>query len=113
MKEAAFSTVGAIALHAVRTAGLQIGESVGVIGVGLVGNLVAQIAKASGCRVVSIDLRDDRLELARNVGVHLAVKADDPSLSSHVLNFTGGSGSTTCLFARRQLATSRSTWPGD
>ncbi|HEV2139129.1 MAG TPA: bi-domain-containing oxidoreductase [Nitrososphaerales archaeon] len=91
-KEAAFSTVGAIALHAVRTAGLQIGETVGVIGVGLVGNLVAQNSKASGCRVVSIDLRDDRLELARELGVRLAVRADDPSLSSHVLNFTGGVG---------------------
>ncbi|HEV2227070.1 MAG TPA: bi-domain-containing oxidoreductase [Nitrososphaerales archaeon] len=91
-KEAAFSTVGAIALHAVRTAGLQIGETVGVIGVGLVGNLVAQISRASGCRVVSIDLRDDRLELAKELAARLAVRADDPSLSSHILNFTGGVG---------------------
>jgi len=92
MREAAFSAVGAIALHAARTAGLQIGESVGVLGVGLVGNLVAQIAKASGCRVVCLDLRDDRLELARNLGVGLPLKVDDQSLESHISNFTGGIG---------------------
>ncbi len=92
MKEAAFSTVGAIALHAVRTAGLQIGESVGVLGVGLVGNLVAQTARASGCRVVCLDLRDDRLELARKLGIGLPLRVDDPSLASHISNFTGGIG---------------------
>jgi predicted dehydrogenase/threonine dehydrogenase-like Zn-dependent dehydrogenase len=92
MKEAAFSTVGAIALHAVRTAGLQIGESVGVLGVGLVGNLVAQIAKASGCRVVCLDLRDDRLELTRRLGIGLSFRVDDPSLASHISDFTGGIG---------------------
>ncbi|MDA4126850.1 MAG: Gfo/Idh/MocA family oxidoreductase [Thaumarchaeota archaeon] len=92
MKEAAFGTIGAIALHAVRIASLQIGERVGVIGVGLVGNLVAQIARASGCTVVCMDLRDDRLELARAAGIELVVKSDDASLSSHVLNFSGGVG---------------------
>jgi predicted dehydrogenase/threonine dehydrogenase-like Zn-dependent dehydrogenase len=92
MKDAAFSTVGAIALHAVRTAGLQIGESVGVMGAGLVGNLVAQIAKASGCKVACFDLRDDRLELARKLGVDLVLRSDDSMLSSHVLSITGGVG---------------------
>ena len=92
MKEAAFSTIGAIALHAIRTAGLQIGETVGVMGAGLVGNLVAQIAKASGCRVVCSDLREERLELAKSLGIDLAFRADDPSLATHVLNFTSGVG---------------------
>ena len=92
MREAAFSTVGAIATHAVRIAGLEIGESVGVLGAGLVGNLVAQIARASGCRVVCIDLRSDRLELAKAVGITLALKADDESLDAHISNFTGGVG---------------------
>ena len=91
-KEAAFSTVGAIALHAVRTANLQIGESVGVLGFGLVGSLVAQIAEASGCRVVSMDLRDDRLDLARRLTSGLAMRSDDGAIESHILNFTGGVG---------------------
>jgi predicted dehydrogenase/threonine dehydrogenase-like Zn-dependent dehydrogenase len=92
MKEAAFSTVGAIALHAVRTAGLQIGDNVGVLGVGLVGNLVGQVAKASGCHVVCIDRRDDRLELAGRLGIGPSFRADDQSLAPHVSSFTGGIG---------------------
>ena len=92
MKGAAFSTVGAIGLHAVRTANLQIGESVAILGFGLVGSLVAQMAEAAGCRVVSLDLRDDRLELARAVVSGPAMRSDDASLQSHILNFTGGVG---------------------
>jgi len=92
MKEAAFATIGTIAIHAVRIGQLQVGETVGVIGVGLVGNLVAQIAKASGCKVVCIDLKDARLSLAVELGIDLALKADDPTLVAHISNFTRGIG---------------------
>ena len=91
-KEAAFSTIGAIALHAVRTAHLQIGETVGVMGVGLVGNLVAQISRASGCRVLCLDTRDDRLQLARELGLDTALRADDPAAPQLVSSFTDGVG---------------------
>jgi NADPH:quinone reductase-like Zn-dependent oxidoreductase len=63
-EDAAFTTVGAIALHGVRRSDARIGESVVVIGVGLVGNLVVQICKAAGCRVVAVDARQSRLDLA-------------------------------------------------
>jgi predicted dehydrogenase len=52
----AFTTVGAIALHGVRQAGVAIGEQVAVIGLGLVGQLAAQILRAAGCRVLGVDL---------------------------------------------------------
>src|SRR3954468_12247062 len=48
----AHATVGAIALHGVRQAGVQVGERVGVIGLGLVGQLAIQLLQASGCEVV-------------------------------------------------------------
>jgi predicted dehydrogenase/threonine dehydrogenase-like Zn-dependent dehydrogenase len=92
MKEAAFSTIGAIAVHAVRTGQVQVAESVGVIGAGLVGNLVAQIAKASGCRVLCIDPRSDRLSLSRELGADLTLTTDDPALTSHISHFTRGIG---------------------
>jgi len=57
-EQAAFATVGAIALHAVRQADVRIGERVAVVGVGLVGRLAAQILRAAGCRVVGIDLEE-------------------------------------------------------
>ncbi|MDA4127896.1 MAG: bi-domain-containing oxidoreductase [Thaumarchaeota archaeon] len=91
-QDAAFGTVGAIALHGFRRSGAQIGETVGVIGAGLVGNLIVQIAKAAGCRVIAIDTREDRLDLARHVGADLTIPSSDQRLAEHVLNFSGGKG---------------------
>ena len=48
--EGAFVTVGSIALHGVRQAGLSVGETVCVIGMGLVGQITSQICKASGVK---------------------------------------------------------------
>lgn len=72
----AFSTLGAIALHGFRLAQPQIGESVAVIGLGLLGQLTIQIARAAGCRVFGIDLSADRVALARQFGVAAAGRAD-------------------------------------
>lgn len=92
LQDAAFATVGAIALHGFRRSGSQIGETVGVIGAGLVGNLTVQIAKAAGCRVVAIDLREDRLELAKAIGADLTLLSNDGHLADHVLYFSEGRG---------------------
>jgi predicted dehydrogenase/threonine dehydrogenase-like Zn-dependent dehydrogenase len=89
-RTAAFTTIGAIALHAFRQSRAQIGEYVAVIGVGLVGNLVSQIARASGCMVAALDLRDDRLELAKSLGADHACRSDDPLLIQHLSHFTNG-----------------------
>lgn len=55
LAHAAFTTVGAIALHAVRQSDARIGENVAVIGLGLIGQLTVQILKAAGCRVTGSD----------------------------------------------------------
>jgi predicted dehydrogenase/threonine dehydrogenase-like Zn-dependent dehydrogenase len=68
-ESAAFTTLGAIALHGFRLAEPQIGESVAVIGLGLVGLLAAQIATAAGCNVLGIDLDADRIALASSLGL--------------------------------------------
>ena len=65
---AAFTVLGAIALQGVRLAQPTLGESVAVIGLGLVGLLTVQILRANGCRVLGIDLDASRLELARGFG---------------------------------------------
>lgn len=66
---AAYTTVGAIALQGVRNADVRVGESVAVIGLGLIGQLACQILTASGARVVGIDLSPDRCRLAGESGV--------------------------------------------
>ncbi|HKP37829.1 MAG TPA: zinc-binding dehydrogenase, partial [Pyrinomonadaceae bacterium] len=64
----AFSTVGAIALQGVRLAELTLGESVVVIGLGLIGQLTVQLLHAHGCRVFGIDLDEQRIDLAKRLG---------------------------------------------
>src|ERR1017187_4240023 len=66
--EAAFTTVGAVALHGVRTADVKLGDIVAVIGLGLLGQLTVQILKAGGCRVLGMDIVPSRAELAPPAG---------------------------------------------
>jgi len=70
--EAAFTTVGAVALHGIRTAEVKLGEAVAVIGLGLVGQLTVQLLKAGGCRVFGFDVAADRAELAVQLGADAA-----------------------------------------
>ena len=92
MKAAAFTTLGAIAIHGFRRSTASLGESVAVIGAGLVGNLVVQVCKTAGCRVVALDLRKERLELASRTGAGLALNIQDPDLMVHISHFTNGKG---------------------
>jgi len=68
-ESAAFTTLGAIALHGFRLAEPQIGETVAVIGMGLLGLLTGQIAAAAGCRVLGIDIDPKRIALASSLGL--------------------------------------------
>ncbi len=67
--EAAFATLGAIALHGTRLALPQLGDRAVVIGLGVIGLLAAQILRAHGCRVLGIDLDMQRCEVAARLGV--------------------------------------------
>jgi polar amino acid transport system substrate-binding protein len=85
---ASLTTIGAIAMQGVRQAEAGIGETVAVIGAGLVGVLTIQILRAAGCRVVAIDLSPQRVKQAAEHGAHLAVAADDPTLASTIKEFS-------------------------
>jgi Predicted dehydrogenases and related proteins len=73
--QAAATTVGAVALHGIRIADVKLGDIVGVIGLGLLGQLTVQILKAAGCRVVGIDIERSRVELALRVGADAAANS--------------------------------------
>jgi predicted dehydrogenase/threonine dehydrogenase-like Zn-dependent dehydrogenase len=88
---AAYATVGAVALHGVRQSGAAIGESVGVIGLGLVGQLAIRILRAAGCHAVGVDLDHAATELARRAGA-LALDRNDPALEETVRAATAGFG---------------------
>lgn len=67
-ESAAFTTLGAIALHGFRLAQPQLGENVAVIGLGLLGLLTVGIARAAGCQVFGVDLSPERVRLAESLG---------------------------------------------
>jgi predicted dehydrogenase/threonine dehydrogenase-like Zn-dependent dehydrogenase len=88
-ESAAFTTLGAIALHGFRLAEPQIGESVAVIGMGLLGLLMGQIAAAAGCKVLGIDLDLKRIALASSLGLQACTRAQ---AEDSALSFTANRG---------------------
>jgi predicted dehydrogenase/threonine dehydrogenase-like Zn-dependent dehydrogenase len=71
-EQGAFATVSAIALQGIRQAEIVLGHNVAVIGLGLLGQISIQILKASGCRVMGVDLDEARVKLALDSGADAA-----------------------------------------
>jgi len=91
LKDAAFATVGAIAMNGIRQAGVTLGDSVMVIGLGLVGLLAVQILKAAGCKVIGIDLDPVKVNAAKQCGADFALRRDEEGLEDLI------SWATDCL----------------
>jgi threonine dehydrogenase-like Zn-dependent dehydrogenase len=88
-----FSHIGSIALNGVHDAALRIGETVAVFGLGVPGQIVAQLARRSGVRVIAVDLFEERLDLARRLGaVDVALNPRDGSAAERIKTLTGGRG---------------------
>lgn len=68
-EEATFTVVGSIGLQGIRLLNPTLGETVVVIGLGLIGLLTAQMLKANGCRVIGTDLDEEKLTLAKKWGI--------------------------------------------
>jgi predicted dehydrogenase/threonine dehydrogenase-like Zn-dependent dehydrogenase len=94
VEAAAFTTLGAIALHGFRLAETQVGESLAVIGLGLLGLLAVQIATAAGCKVIGIDLDPRRVALAQGFGVQAVTRKQ---AEASVLAFTSNLGADAVL----------------
>ncbi len=75
-EEAAFATLGAIALQGVRLADPKLGETVLVLGLGLLGQIVVQLLRANGCRVLATDLDASLITLAEKFGAEGVMGAD-------------------------------------
>jgi len=94
---AAFTTVGAIALHGFRCAECQLSERVVVVGLGLIGLLSVQICRAAGIRVTGIDPDPSRRALAEQLGADLTAPPDLAEATEAVLAWTGGLGADCVL----------------
>lgn len=91
-ESAAFAAVGAIALHAVRLCEVGIGEKVAIIGLGLLGQLAVQIAKAAGLSVFGSDPDPDKVARARQLGTDEVSQAEREEVIGRARAFTGGHG---------------------
>jgi predicted dehydrogenase len=89
---AAFTVLGSIALEGIRLAEPTLGESVAVMGLGLVGLLAVQLLKAQGVRVVGIDLDPERCALARAAGAQTICIGDGDDPVERALAFSRGRG---------------------
>jgi len=89
---AATVTLGAIALQGVRRAQPALGETIGVIGLGILGQLTIQLLKAAGCRVIGLDLRRARVELAQALGLDEGLVPADGDPEERVRQLTNGFG---------------------
>jgi len=93
---ACFVTLGAIAMQGVRLAEIELGEKVVVMGLGLVGQLTAQLARCAGAAVLATDLDPSKAELAAKLGAHQVV-SNPKQLAGAVAQFTNGQGADAVL----------------
>lgn len=105
-KQASFVGLGSIAMQGVNNAKIEKGDKVGVVGLGLIGQLTAQILKAYNCEVLGIDIDQDKLCLAQQGGI-VAANPHSDDVESIVRTFTSGKGLDSIIVT----AASRSSAP--
>ncbi len=88
--QALYVKLGGIALHGVKRARVTAQDKVVVVGLGLIGHLAAQCAKAFGATVIAVDKDDERLQIARTAGFNHVLDAKALDLETRVKEITGG-----------------------
>ncbi len=91
-EQAAFTTVGAIALHSVKLCGLKSGDRVAIIGLGLLGQMAVQIAKAAGYKVFGTDSDENKTVVACRLGCDEVAVVGIDDIVSKAAGFTAGNG---------------------
>lgn len=97
-EEAAFVEPVSIAVHAVNRASIQPDDSAVVIGAGMIGLLVIQVLRSAGCsKIIAVDLNAQRLELAQELGAHIALRSDEGDVVERIKEHTDGRGANVSL----------------
>jgi len=90
-------TLGSIALQGLRRADVKLGENVAVIGLGLLGQILIQLLKANGIRVIGFDIDDKKIDLAKELGMDQGYNSSKDNILEKVLNFTENKGVDTAI----------------
>lgn len=96
-EEAAFTVIGAIGLQGIRLVNPTFGETIVVIGLGLIGLITAQLLKANGCKVIGFDFDSTKVLLAQKLGIKAINPADGIDQVAFVLNATNSLGADAVL----------------
>lgn len=91
-QEATFTVIGSIGLQGVRLLNPTFGETVVVIGLGLIGLITAEILKNNGCTVIGFDYDEQKVQLAKSKGIIAINPANGTDTVKFVENNTGGIG---------------------
>jgi predicted dehydrogenase/threonine dehydrogenase-like Zn-dependent dehydrogenase len=91
-EEATFTVIGAIGLQGIRLAKPTLGETVVVVGLGLIGLVTVQLLKANGCRVIGFDYDNGKVELARKFGIEAVNPGESIDQVGYVQNATRNNG---------------------
>lgn len=97
-QEASTVALGSIAMQGVRRADITLGEYVVVFGLGVIGQIVLQISKNAGARVIGVDLDERRLKVGKENGADLVLNPDDSDIVKEVIHFTDGYGADKSVF---------------
>ena len=97
-RSACFTTLGAIAMNAVRLAEIGVGDTVVVIGLGIVGQLISQLVRCQGGVCIAVDLHADRVNLARQAGAEFGLIAGETTVAE-VKALAGGRGADCVIVA--------------
>jgi 2-desacetyl-2-hydroxyethyl bacteriochlorophyllide A dehydrogenase len=90
---AIYSHLGPIALNGILDSNIHVGETVAVFGLGVVGQVIAQLARLSGASVIGVDLIEKRLELAKALGaIEYGLNPRDGSAAEKIKEMTNGRG---------------------
>jgi threonine dehydrogenase-like Zn-dependent dehydrogenase len=92
-----FSQIGAIGLNVVLDADLHIGETVAVFGLGVPGQIAAQLARLNGARVIGVDNLASRRDLAVELGADVVLDATEGEVAERIREITDGRGADACL----------------
>ena len=99
-EKAAFATVGSVALHGIRGCHLQIGETLLILGQGLIGQLALRLARLTGVRIIiAADAYKERLKISRQGGADYTINITNMSLEDEIKKITEGQGANVVIEA--------------
>lgn len=100
LQQASFITVGGLAFDAIKKSQLQIGQTVCIVGLDLLGQLIAQIAKLSGCKVIGIDTNEFYLKKALELGIHTVLNPTSENIEQQVNYITNHVGADCTIITK-------------